>query len=79
MNNAKDTKISRILTIYLKLCNKELVDKRELAKLFNVSEKSIQRDLEDIRFYFYNNVEIQGYKEIIYDYEKKSYYLESNE
>ena len=75
MNDISDVKVNRILTIYLKLSSRELVKKKELAKLFSVSEKTIQRDLEDIRFYFYNNSDTHGDQEIIYNYSKKGYHL----
>lgn len=71
----KDVKVNRILTIYSKLLKRGSVNKKEMAELFNVNERTIQRDLEDIRAYFCENREGFGIKEIVYRRDKKGYCL----
>ena len=65
----KDTKVNRILEIYTKLIKGEVV---------NVSEKTIQRDLDDIRAYFYDYRENHGDNDIIYRRDIKGYCLDNN-
>lgn len=79
MINEKDVKVNRILTIYSKLLHGEIINKKEMAELFNVNEKTIQRDLNDIRAYFSENRESLGSKEIIYRRDKKGYSLDNRE
>lgn len=79
MIGEKDIKVNRILTIYSKLVHGEIVNKREMAEIFNVNEKTIQRDLEDIRTYFSDNRESLGSKDIIYRRNKKGYSLDNRD
>ena len=79
--NNKDTqntdKIERILHIYSKIMDGAVVNKAELAERFGVNERSIQRDIDDIRNYMQNNLIQEGYQHsVIYDREKKGYRLE---
>lgn len=70
-------KTRRVLYIYSKLMEGELVKKLEMAQYFGVNERSIQRDLDDIRSYMQNNLTKDGTQhEVIYDREKKGYRLE---
>lgn len=68
-------KVDRILAIYSKLKRGDGIKKRELADRFGVSEKTIQRDIEDIRSYMYEDSR-GGHSEIIYSHDRKLYYLE---
>lgn len=79
MIGEKDIKVNRILTIYSKLVYGEIVNKREMAEIFNVNEKTIQRDLEDIRTYFSDNRESLGSKDIVYSRNKKGYSLDNRD
>ncbi|MGY0372339.1 helix-turn-helix transcriptional regulator [Clostridium sp. JNZ J1-5] len=79
MIDEKDVKVNRILTIYSKLVHGEIVNKREMAELFNVNEKTIQRDLDDIRVYFSDNRESLGSKDIVYRRDKKGYSLDNRD
>ena len=45
----KQSKHSRILTMYQKLCQGEVLRKEEEARRFGVDQRSIQRDIDDIR------------------------------
>lgn len=73
----KRDKLERVLSIYTKLMNGYVVNKAEEANRFNVNEKSIQRDIEDIRHYLENSAEDAGIDNaIIYDRMEKGYRLE---
>ena len=66
-NESKD-KISRVLDIYTKLMNGSLVRKEEEAAKYNVNERSIQRDIEDIRLFLENSAAASGYADsLVYD------------
>lgn len=70
-------KVGRILTIYSKLMNGYVVNKSEEARHFGVNERSIQRDIDDIRNYLEQEACEHGIiNEVIYDREKKGYRLD---
>lgn len=70
-------KIERVLGIYSKLMNGALVNKAEEAQNYGVNERSIQRDIDDIRTYLDNQTTIDGtVNSIIYDRYEKAYRLE---
>lgn len=79
MISKRDVKVNRILTIHSKLVNGEVVNKKEIAEYFNVNEKTIQRDLEDIKAYFSDNIGILGVKDIIYNRKKRGYILDNRD
>ena len=75
-NESKD-KTSRILGIYTKLMNGDIVKKEEAALNYNVNERSIQRDIEDIRLFLEDRATSLGYTDsLVYDWERKGYRLE---
>ncbi|UXR78437.1 HTH domain-containing protein [Staphylococcus sp. IVB6227] len=70
----------RILTIYNRLLHQKKVNKKSLTVEFNTSPRTIQRDIDDIRNFLYENkpwMNIQN--EITYDYVSESYKLEQHE
>lgn len=70
-------KINRILSIYSKLMNGEVISKAEVAVNYDVSERSIQRDIDDIRNYVEIDAEGSGViNNIVYDRFQKGYRLE---
>ncbi len=72
-------KTNRILFLYTKLLQGQLLIKSELAQLTGVNEKSIQRDLEDIRDFLDKRRIEEGYgSQLIYDYREKGYCLEQS-
>lgn len=76
MELSKD-KVGRILAIYSKLMDGQIVNKTEEALSFNVNERSIQRDIDDIRNFLEQEAVEQGVvNEVIYDREKKGYRLD---
>ena len=70
----EEGKVARILDIYTRLLNGESIFKGEAARHYQVSERSIQRDLEDIQIYL---EEAARRKEatysLVYDRGTKSY------
>lgn len=69
-------KSNRILSLYLKLIKGETINKAEEAKNFGVTEKSIQRDIEDLRAFIEQNSEDgEGFETVIYDRSRKGYIL----
>ena len=55
-----ENKVERVLAIYQMLTDGESVNKRELADCFHVNERTIQRDIEDIRVYLEESQETVG-------------------
>ena len=71
------SKTTRVLRIYNKLLNGERVNKSEEANNFGVNERTIQRDIDDIRKYLEYEYGNDGLvDEINYDYIDKGFYLE---
>lgn len=70
-------KAKRVLGIYTKLMNGEFINKYQEANDYGVNEKSIKRDIEDIREFLENEGHRTGsFNAVIYDKKKKGYYLE---
>lgn len=66
-------KSERLLQIYSRLAEGEILRKKDLAERFHVTERSIQRDMESLRAFCAG----QGLRrEIIYDRAEKGYRLE---
>ncbi|MDE7430979.1 MAG: WYL domain-containing protein [Lachnospiraceae bacterium] len=68
-----DKKVERIINLYNRVVEGEILNKADEAVRFGVTERSIQRDIEDIRAYFANDLENK--RELIYDKAKKGYVL----
>lgn len=77
--NLNGNKSFRLLNIYERLNNGEIINKDKLSKEFEVSQKTIQRDIDDLRSYFYeiHPFEIDTY--IKYNREKNGYFLKRSE
>lgn len=70
-------KIDRVLSIYTKLMGGYLVNKAEEAQKYGVNERTIQRDIDDIRNFMESNVENAGIiNSIIYSRAEKGYRIE---
>lgn len=77
MDKFKSDKIERVLAIYTKLMNGYLVNKSEEALNYGVNERSIQRDIDDIRNYLENGCDrAKSTNSVIYDRLEKGYRLE---
>lgn len=72
MENIAAFKSDRLLRIYSRLVNGEVLSKQELAQKFGVTERSIQRDIGSLRCF----ITEQGLsQEILYDRNGKGYCL----
>ena len=77
MDEEKNIKVERVLGIYTKLMNGYLVNKSEEAQNYGVNERSIQRDIDDIRNFLDNDGINSGIaNSVIYDRLEKGYRLE---
>ncbi len=77
MEEERSDKIERVLGIYTRLVSGELVNKAEMANLYGVNERSIQRDIDDIRNFLDTNMDVSGYvNSVVYDRLNKGYRLE---
>lgn len=77
MEDIKNDKTTRILNLYTKLINGYTVNKAEEAQNSGVNERSIQRDIDDIRNFLENEAVNSGFiNSIIYDRMEKGYRLE---
>lgn len=77
MDGENRDKIDRVLSIYTRLMNGALINKSEEAAKFNVAERSVQRDIDDIRNYLDETEDSQGViNSVVYDRTKKGYRLE---
>ena len=70
-----EVKSARLLAIYSELVSGQLLQKKELAQRFHVTERSIQRDMESLRCFFAD----QGLQQdIIYDRTARGYFLDAS-
>jgi predicted DNA-binding transcriptional regulator YafY len=70
-------KVNRVLGVYTKLMNGYLVNKAEEALNYGVNERTIQRDIYDIRDFLESDIENAGIvNSVIYDRADKGYRLE---
>ena len=77
-DNFKSDKICRVLQIYAKLTEGYIVNKAEEAALYGVNERSIQRDIDDIRAFLDADSDRTGIMNaIIYDRQEKGYRLDT--
>ncbi len=73
----KCDRIARVLSVYTKLLDGEIVNKAVEARKHGVNERTIQRDIDDIRNFFDEDVERAGYlNSIVYDRTEKGYRIE---
>lgn len=75
-DNENTNKLSRILEIYRRFMNGEVINKRDEAIRCGVNERTIQRDIEEIRNYISSNSRYGSVDNIVYDRKAKGYYLE---
>jgi predicted DNA-binding transcriptional regulator YafY len=73
-----ESKGQRLLGIYHRLSRGELISKEMLAREYGVTEKSIQRDIDDIRSYLAGDRD-EGAADICYDRQAKGYRLVEEE
>ena len=74
--NSTEAKSMRLLALYSRLLNGETIKKQELVDEFGVTQRSIQRDIEDLRVFF--SEERQG-RDVSYDPKTKGYRLDRHQ
>lgn len=77
MEESSMDKVGRVLDLYQRLMDGEIVKKSQAAKMYGVSERSIQRDIEDINNYLSMETGRSGVlNSVISDSRKNGYRLE---
>lgn len=77
MEDYRVNQAARVLGIYTRLFNGYLINKAEEAERYGVNERTIQRDIDEIRNHLENEAEDNGFiNSVIYDRIKKGYRLE---
>ena len=69
-------KNQRMLDIYLRLLNNREVNRKKLAQEYGVSERSIHRDISDLRTFLLST---NAFSEIIYDDKTNGYILQNED
>ncbi len=78
LEEEKGDKIKRVLQLYAKLTDGYIVNKAEEARNYGVNERSIQRDIDDIRNFMDEDSERTGVSNtVVYDRIEKGYRLET--
>jgi len=78
MEDIKSDKILRVLQIYSKLSDGYVVNKTQEALSYGVNERSIQRDIDDIRNFLDMDSERTGtVNSVVYDRQSKGYRLKT--
>lgn len=72
MERQSGLKSARLLEMYSRFTQGDVLNKAELARAFHVTEKSIQRDIEELRCFF---AEHHLSQDVIYDPKLKGYRL----
>lgn len=74
-------KNARTLDMYVRLCEGKIINKKEDAMRFSVDERSIQRDIDDIRAFLCerSNSNTSDTREIIYDRTKGGFVMIGSE
>ena len=76
MENFQNTK-DRLLSMHARLVEGKMLYKAEEAKRYGCSLRSIQRDIDDLRSFFFNQNEYDGIKqELVYDKKLNAYKLD---
>ena len=75
--NDTDGKVKRVLDLYTKLINGYTVNKAAEAERYGVNQRSIQRDIDDIRTFLADETTESGiHNDVIYDRMEKGFRLE---
>lgn len=71
-------KVSRVLGLYSQLLAGQTIKKAAAAQQYGVNERSIQRDIEDIRAFCHDGMTVGNGTpcDIVYDYVDKGYRME---
>ena len=71
----RENKGFRLLSLYERLSRGEVIRKAEMAQKFSVTDKTIQRDIEELRTYLADTRVDEGEASIIYDRVRNGYLL----
>lgn len=77
----KKSKNARILEMYIRLCEGKLINKSEEALRYHVDERSIQRDIDDIRAFLSDRKasNASDSRDIVYDRIRKGFFMSGAE
>lgn len=76
----KISKNTRILDMYIRLCEGKVINKEEEVQKYRINKRSVQRDLDDIRFFLEERAYQIGDKRTLeYDRAKNGYVLKGAE
>lgn len=76
----KESKNHRTLDMYVRLCEGRIIYKNEEARRFGVDERSIQRDIDDIRSFLDDGrAKDSDQRQIVYDRAKKGFLMVGEE
>lgn len=75
MNDSITSKTTRLIEMFSLLNQGEILQKDELAQIYHVTEKSIQRDIDDLRCFF---AERNPNQTVVYDAKLKGYRMIEN-
>ena len=79
MDGEQNRKMDRVLDLYTKLLSGAMINKEEEAKAYGVNERSIQRDIDDIRSYLETaGMNTGQMNTVIYDRNSRGYRLEKD-
>lgn len=78
MSEGRFGKCARVLDIYTRLTEGQMIVKREAAGYYGINERSVQRDIDDIRAFLDNRrlFEPQDRRHIIYDRSRKGFIMQ---
>ena len=76
MERENGDKALRVLSMYQKLMNNQIVNKAEEAAAYGVNSRTIQRDIDDIRGFLETTDSAGISKQIVYDQKERVYRLE---
>lgn len=68
-----DKKVERIIKLYSRFLEGKVINKKEEAERFEVNQRTIQRDIDDIRMYFANDMNVNW--QVVYKRNKNGYIL----
>lgn len=73
----KQSKNTRILDMYVRLCEGKILNKTKEAMKFGIDERSVQRDIDDIRAFLEERTitDFNDQRSVIYDRSKKGFVL----
>ena len=78
---SKESKNQRTLDMYVRLCEGKVINKKTESQKFGVDERSIQRDIDDIRAFLCDRSESNGgdTREVVYDRTKEGFIIIGDE